>query len=85
MTTPTKTILPVVALVAAAALVAVTAGLAYAAVALLVGLVILGGLAAGYGVAKADEVPFSTDEGASPLGDTTEHSDVTSAVPHPPR
>ena len=79
-----KALIPVIGLILAAVLVALTAGLAYGVMALLVGLVIVGGLAAGYGVSKADEGPFADDGGATPLGDTREHSDVSSAVTSPP-
>jgi len=68
---------PIAVLFVVAAVVAVFAGIAYGVVALLVGLVVIGGLAAGYGVAQADEAPFSEDDG-SPAGDTPEHSDVPS-------
>ena len=71
-------VLPVVGLVLAAALVGLVAGVGYAVVTLLIGLVIIGGLAAGYGVAVADEAPFATSPG-TPAGDTPEHSDVSSA------
>jgi len=81
-----KLLLPAVGLLLAAILVALTAGVAYGAMAGLVGLVVLGGLTVGYGVAKADDdVPFADDGGATPLGDTPEHSDVSSALPTPPR
>ena len=79
-----KALIPVAVLILAAALVALVAGVAYGVMALLVGLVIVGGLAAGYGVSKADAAPFADDGGASSLGDTTEHSDVSSAVSQPP-
>ncbi|CAA9482102.1 MAG: hypothetical protein AVDCRST_MAG30-859 [uncultured Solirubrobacteraceae bacterium] len=79
-----KALIPVAVLILAAALVALVAGVAYGVMALLVGLVIVGGLAAGYGVSKADEAPFAHDGGETPLGDTPEHSDVSSAVTHPP-
>ena len=72
--------IPIAALILVAAVTALFAGLAYGVVALLVGLVIIGGLAAGYGVAKADDAPFATD-GSTPVGDSPEHSDVSSARP----
>lgn len=71
--------LPVVVLVGAAALAAAVAGTGYAVVTLLIGLVIIGGLAAGWGVAQADDdTPFATSPG-TPAGDTPEHSDVSHA------
>ena len=77
--------LPTLLFIALAAIVASFAGTGYAIVTLLIGLVILGGLAAGYGVAKADEAPFAADEGDdTPAGDTPEHSTVSSAVSHAP-
>ncbi len=77
--------LPAAGLVLAAVIVASFAGIGYAVVTVLIGLVILGGLAAGYGVAKADETPFSPSEDTTAAGDTPEHSEVTSAVSHAPR
>ncbi len=77
--------LPALVFILLAAAVASFAGLGYAIVTILIGLVILGGLAAGYGVAKADEAPFATGEGDdTPAGDTPEHSSVSSAVSHAP-
>ncbi|HEX8101454.1 MAG TPA: hypothetical protein VF533_02485 [Solirubrobacteraceae bacterium] len=83
MSTPLRFILPAAVLIAVAALVAAVAGTGYAVVALLIGLVIIGGLAAGYGVAQADDAPFATSPD-TPAGDTPEHSDVSSAVSHSP-
>ena len=73
-----KALIPVVGLILAAVLVALTAGLAYGVMALLVGLVIIGGLAAGYGVAQADDAPFATDDSTA-AGDSSQHSEVSSA------
>ncbi len=76
--------LPALAFIVLAAIVASFAGTGYAVVTILIGLVIPGGLAAGYGVAKADEAPFATSDDDTPAGDTPEHSPVSSAVSHTP-
>lgn len=83
MSTLLKFALPAAVLILVAALAAAFAGTGYAIVTILIGFVILGGLAAGWGVAKADEAPFATS-GDAPAGDTPEHSDVSSAVSHTP-
>ena len=76
-----KFVLPVVVLVGCAALVALFAGIGYAIVTLLVGLIIIGGLASGWLVARAEEAPFAQDGDETEAGDTPEHSEVSSANP----
>lgn len=70
------------------ALVAVLLGLfaspAYALVALLVGAIVVAAVAIAAKVVAVGDAPFAQDS-QTPAGDTTQHSDVSSAVSHAPR
>jgi hypothetical protein len=70
-------LLPIAALVVVV-LLALTAGWAYAVVAVLVAVAIVGGAAAGTRLARRGRVPFASDA-STPLGDSSEHSSVSSA------
>lgn len=52
----------------------------YALVTLLVGALCVGGVAVAGFVAHKADAPFAADDSATAAGDTTQHSDVTSAA-----
>jgi len=67
-----------------AALLGLFAGPAYALVAVLVGAIVAAAVAIAAKVASVGDAPFAHDDGAA-LGDTSQHSDVSSAVNQAPR
>lgn len=52
----------------------------YALVALLVGALCVGGVSVASFVAQKADAPFSPEDSETPAGDTTQHSDVSSAA-----
>ena len=77
-------ILAVLGFFVIAVVVALFAGFEYAIVALLVGAMCVGGVAVASFVAVKADAPFSPDE-STEAGDSSQHSNVSSAVQHAPR